>query len=57
MDSNYLFHCVVMWCRFGQPDAGGKLLRAADSRNPDCGECLRRIMAIPQTGEGHVLYG
>jgi hypothetical protein len=57
VDSNYLFHCVVMWCRFGQPDAGGKLLRAADSRNPDCGECLRRIMAIPQTGEGHVLYG
>jgi hypothetical protein len=24
-----------MWCRFGQPDAGRELLRAADSRNPD----------------------
>lgn len=24
-----------MWCRFGQPDAGRELLRAADSRSPD----------------------
>ena len=22
MDSNYMFLCGVMWCRFGQPDAG-----------------------------------
>jgi hypothetical protein len=24
MDSNYVFLCGVMWCRFGQPDAGGE---------------------------------
>ena len=35
MDSNYMFLCGVMWCRFGQPDAGKELLRAADSRDPD----------------------
>jgi len=31
MDSNYVFLCGVMWCRFGQEDAGKELLRAADS--------------------------
>jgi hypothetical protein len=31
MDSNYVFLCGVMWCRFGQKDAGKELLRAADS--------------------------
>ena len=35
MDSNYVFLCGVMWCRFGQKDAGKELLRAADSRDPD----------------------
>jgi hypothetical protein len=35
MDSNYVFLCGVMWCRFGQQDAGKELLRAADSRDPD----------------------
>ena len=35
MDSNYVFLCGVMWCRFGQKDAGNELLRAADSGNPD----------------------
>jgi len=35
MDSDYVFLCGLMWCRFGQPDAGRELLRAADSRNPD----------------------
>jgi len=35
MDSDYVFLCGLMWCRFGQPDAGTELLRAADSRNPD----------------------
>ena len=27
MDSNYVFLCGVMWCRFGQQDAGKELLR------------------------------
>ncbi|PYX42329.1 MAG: hypothetical protein DMG83_21095 [Acidobacteria bacterium] len=35
MDSNYVFLCGVMWCRFGQQDAGKELLRAADSRDQD----------------------
>ena len=34
MDSNYVFLCGVMWCRFGQ-DAGKELLRAADVADPD----------------------
>ena len=35
MDSDYIFLCGVMWCRFGQEDAGKELLRAADSGDPD----------------------
>ena len=27
MDSNYVFLCGVMWCKFGQKDAGEELLR------------------------------
>jgi hypothetical protein len=35
MDSNYVFLCGVMWCRFGQQDAGKELLRAAGAEDPD----------------------
>jgi hypothetical protein len=35
VDSNYVFLCGVMWCRFGQHDAGNELIRATDSTNPD----------------------
>jgi hypothetical protein len=35
MDSNYVFPCGVMWCRFGQQDAAKELLRAARSMDPD----------------------
>ena len=35
MDSNYMFLCGVMWCKFGQQEAGKELLRAAISGNPD----------------------
>jgi hypothetical protein len=35
MNINYVFLCGVMWCRFGQQDAGKELLRAADSKDPD----------------------
>jgi hypothetical protein len=35
MDSNYVFLCGVMWCNFGQKDAGKELLRAADFGDPD----------------------
>jgi hypothetical protein len=35
MDSDYVFLCGVMWCRFGEQDAGKELLRAADSGDRD----------------------
>jgi len=35
MDEDYMFLCGVMWCRFGQPEAGKELLRAATSMDPD----------------------
>jgi hypothetical protein len=35
MDSDYVFLCGVMWCRFGQQDPGKELLRAANSMDPD----------------------
>jgi hypothetical protein len=35
MDSNYMFLCGVMWCKFGQQEAGKELLRAAKSEDPD----------------------
>jgi hypothetical protein len=35
MDINYVFLCGVMWCRFGQQDAGKELLRAAESGDTD----------------------
>jgi hypothetical protein len=35
MDSSYVFLCGVMWCRFGQQEAGKELLRATDSVDPD----------------------
>jgi hypothetical protein len=35
MDSDYMFLCGLMWCRFGQQEAGKELLRAANSVDPD----------------------
>jgi len=35
MDRNYMFLCGVMWCKFGQQEAGKELLRAAKSGDPD----------------------
>jgi hypothetical protein len=35
MDSDYVFLCGVMWCNFGQQEAGKELLRAANSEDPD----------------------
>jgi hypothetical protein len=35
MDSNYMFLCGVMWCKYGQQEAGKELLRAANSGDPD----------------------
>ena len=35
MESNYVFLCGVMWCGYGQEDAGRELLRATSSPDPD----------------------
>jgi hypothetical protein len=35
MDSNHVFLCGVMWCKFGQVDAAKELLRAGESGDPD----------------------
>ena len=35
MNGNYVFLCGVMWCRYGQVDAGNELMRAAQCEDPD----------------------
>ena len=35
MNSNYMFLCGVMWCKFGQQEAGKELLRATNSEDRD----------------------
>lgn len=35
MDSNYMFLCGVMWCKFEQQEAGKELLRAAKAGDQD----------------------
>jgi hypothetical protein len=45
MDSNYMFLCGVMWCKFGQQDAGKELLRAAKSVDPDMSALASAMLA------------
>jgi hypothetical protein len=45
MDSDYVFLCGVMWCRFGQQEAGKELLRAASSMDPDMRALARAMFA------------
>jgi hypothetical protein len=45
MDSDYVFLCGVMWCRFGQQEAGKELLRAATSMDPDMRALARAMLA------------
>jgi len=35
VESDYVFLCGVMWCRYGQEEAGRELLSATLSRDPD----------------------
>ena len=65
MDNNYVFLCGVMWCKFGQEDAGKELLRAADSGDPDMsamawamlanGACRLRESGKPAQRYSHTL--
>ncbi len=55
MDSDYVFLCGVMWCRYGQQEAGKELLRATDSMDPDMrtlglGDVGERCNALEGTG-------
>ena len=52
MNSDYVFLCGVMWCRFGQQDAGKELLRAADSTDPDISELAWAMLAKGASLEG-----
>ena len=47
MDSNYVFLCGIMWCRFGQQEAGSELLRAVKSADPDL-----RALALAMLAKG-----
>ena len=35
MNGDYVFLCGVMWCGYGQREAGKELLRATHSADPD----------------------
>jgi len=45
MDGDYVFLCGVMWCRFGQQEAGKELLRAAESMDPDVSALAWEMLA------------
>jgi hypothetical protein len=68
MDSDYMFLCGVMWCNFGQQEAGKELLRAAKSEDPDMSTLawamlakgarrLRNPEKRAQTNSGTILEG
>ena len=35
MNSNYVFLCGVMWCNYGEHEAGEELMRATRSSDPN----------------------
>jgi len=35
MNSDYVYLCGVMWCSYGQQEAGSELMRAAQCDDPD----------------------
>ena len=45
MDGDYVFLCGVMWCRFGQQEAGKELLRATTTMDPDMRALARAMLA------------
>jgi hypothetical protein len=45
MNSNYVFLCGVMWCKFGQQEAGKELLRAAESGDADMSALASAMLA------------
>jgi hypothetical protein len=57
VDSNYLFLCGVMWCKFGQVDAAKELARAADSSDANlralpCAMLTKGMRCLRHCGSG-----
>jgi hypothetical protein len=50
MDSNYVFLCGVMWCGYGQQEAGKELLRATSSLDPDIRTLAWAMLAKGMSG-------
>lgn len=52
MGTDYVFLCGVMWCNYGQEEAGRELARMTGSSDPDiralAGAMLTKGMADPQ---------
>ena len=49
MNSDYVFLCGVMWCGYGQQEAGRELLRAALSRDADISSLAWAMFAKGKT--------
>ena len=49
MNSDYVFLCGVMWCGYGQKEAGRELLRATLSPDPDISTLARAMFAKGKT--------
>ena len=45
MDGDYVFLCGVMWCGYGQQEAGKELLRATHSSDPDLSSLAWALLA------------
>jgi hypothetical protein len=45
MNSDYVFLCGVMWCKYGQEDAGSELMRAVKSADPDLSALALAMLA------------
>jgi len=57
MNSDYVFLCGVMWCGYGQQEAGRELLRAALSRDPDISTLAWALFAKGKTALREKLVG
>jgi len=45
MNSDYVFLCGLMWCKYGEQDAGSELLRAVKSADPDLSALALAMLA------------
>ena len=54
MNSDYVFLCGVMWCGYGQQEAGRELLRAALARFGYQHACLDYVCERKDCVEGEI---